>query len=347
MKNIGYRLLKIWIKSGLYLYYGKIKVIGLEHLPKDRPVLFLPNHQSALMDVLLIVVDCNRKPFFLTRSDIFTKPLLKKFFAYLRMIPIYRIRDGREALKNNQAVFDTCADLFRKNHAIVMFPEANHNIKRRVRPLSKGFTRILFNAIEKNQEQDIHMVPVGLNYLKNDGFPDKVTIIYGQSISAKLHYDSKNVPSSVNHIKKTVSDSLKTLTTHIEDEKNYESIVARLNGNKVDYLNPQETNRHIGLLDSADSSETKRSPENILNKIFKLFFVLLNFPIVLLWRKWARPKVWEPEFMATLRFGFALITYPIYYSILFGGIALIGNPSIALISIFGLFLFNWAYVRWN
>ncbi|HZJ21288.1 MAG TPA: 1-acyl-sn-glycerol-3-phosphate acyltransferase, partial [Pricia sp.] len=75
MKNLGYRLLKLWIKAGLYLYYGKIKISGLENVPRNEPVLFLPNHQGALMDVLLIVTDCHRKPFFLTRSDVFKRPM--------------------------------------------------------------------------------------------------------------------------------------------------------------------------------------------------------------------------------------------------------------------------------
>ena len=90
------------------------------------------------------------------------------------MIPIYRIRDGRESLKNNQAVFDLCSDLLQQKEAILMFPEANHNLKRRVRPLSKGFTRILFNTLLQAPETDIQIVPVGINYKDAVRFPDQV-----------------------------------------------------------------------------------------------------------------------------------------------------------------------------
>ena len=109
MKNFGYNLARLWVKIGLYLYFGKIKVSGLSHIPKDKPVLFLSNHQNALLDVLLIGIDCNRKPYFLTRADVFNSPILKAIFDIFQMIPIYRIRDGRESLKKNQAVFDRCA----------------------------------------------------------------------------------------------------------------------------------------------------------------------------------------------------------------------------------------------
>ncbi|NNE77178.1 MAG: hypothetical protein HKN31_08905 [Pricia sp.] len=317
----------------------------MENVPKDAPVLFLPNHQSALMDVLLIVVDCNRKPFFLTRSDVFTKPALKRFFAYLRMIPIYRIRDGREALKKNQAVFEQCAEIFKQNHAIVMFPEANHNIKRRVRPLSKGFTRIVFNTIEKFPELNLHIVPVGLNYLRNDGFPDKVALYYDKSIMVKGMYNPEDTHKSVNRIKKAVSNRLKTLTTHIGDEKHYGNIATQLDQLGVDYLNPFETNRVVQKLVVTPEAKISKSSTHIFRAFGKGLFTILNFPILLLWRKWLKPKVWEPEFMGTLRFGYALLIYPIYYLVLFIGITLIFNVLTGLLFVVGLLLFNWLYVR--
>ncbi|MBU3025447.1 lysophospholipid acyltransferase family protein [Zobellia galactanivorans] len=347
MKNIGYRLLKVWIKSGLYLYYGKIRVSGLENVPKDKAVLFLPNHQGALLDVLLIAVDCNRKPFFLTRSDVFTKPTLKKFFAYLRMIPIYRIRDGREALKNNQAVFDQCAEIFKDNHAIVMFPEANHNIKRRVRPLSKGFTRILFNAVERLPETELYIVPVGLNYRGNSSFPDKVALYYDKNILVNTLYDPKDVQASVNRVKGKVSDRLKQLTTHIEDFDNYENIAGQLNRMDVDFLDPFETNKVIEGLDPSVKVSDQVRKKGPLRVVADAIFEVLNFPVILLWRKWAKPKVWEPEFMGTLRFGFSLLAYPVYYALLFTCIALFCDSLVALAVILALFVYNWAYVRSN
>ncbi len=367
MKNLGYRLLKFWITSGLYLYYGKIKISGLENIPRNGPVLFLPNHQGALMDVLLIVTDCHRKPFFLTRSDVFERTSLKKFFAYLRMLPIYRIRDGRESLKKNQAVFDECVRLFQKRHALVMFPEASHNIKRRVRPLSKGFTRILFNTLDKTPELKIHIIPVGMNYRSNTGFPDKVALCYGTPILAHALYDSMVVQESSNRIRDAVSESLKKLTIHIADEENYDATLQKLDALGVDYLKPKVTNEAIKKLDALGvdclkSEETNAAIKNMdssycsamnlknqtaLNAFFKGFFNILNFPVLILWRTWIKPKVWEPEFMGTMRFGFALMAYPIYYGILFVVLAAIWNAALGCTAIVALFLFNWAYVRWN
>jgi 1-acyl-sn-glycerol-3-phosphate acyltransferase len=349
LRSFGYNLTKWWIKAGLYLYYGKIKVSGLTNVPKDKPVLFLPNHQSALLDVLLIAVDCNRKPYFLTRSDVFKGEFLNALFAYFQMIPIYRIRDGRESLKNNQAIFDTCTDLLRKNEAILMFPEANHNLKRRVRPLSKGFTRILFNTLERAPETDIHIVPIGINYRNSLKYPDKVALYFGKPIPVKDSYDAMDSRASVDKIKAVVSTKLQGLTSHIFDEENYDYIVGHLDEAGVDYLDPTAVNDKIASLPQIETavavkkwSSTKVS---FTNAFFMVLFVLLNLPIVLIWKIVVKPKVWEPEFMGTLRFGFALWVFPIYVMSLFGILAWIFSLSVASSLVLGLFLFNWGYAR--
>lgn len=343
MKNLIYSIVKIWMKTNLHLYYGKIKVSGLENVPKDKPVLFLPNHQSALLDVLLIAVDCNRKPWFLTRSDVFKSKTLISIFNFFQMIPIYRIRDGRASLKNNQAVFDRCSELLVNHQAILMFPEANHNLKRRVRPLSKGFTRILFNTLNAAPNTDIHLVPVGINYRDAVRFPDKVALYFDTPIAVKGMYDPKRERESIDRIKGAVSSRLKKLTTHIEDEHSYEATVNRLDAIGVDYLNPVAVNETLENIVMTEVVTNKKSA--FLSDLVKAMFRLLNFPMVLLWRTFGKPKVWEPEFMGTLRFAFALLAYPIYYALLFTIVALIWNPLMGFGVAVGLFVFNWFFVR--
>ncbi|MFS4494520.1 lysophospholipid acyltransferase family protein [Maribacter sp. 2308TA10-17] len=345
MKNLVYYLVKIWMKINLHLYYGKIKVSGLENVPKDKPVLFLPNHQSALLDVLLIATDCNRKPWFLTRSDVFKSKTLISIFNFFQMIPIYRIRDGRDSLKNNQAVFDRCSELLIQKEALLMFPEANHNLKRRVRPLSKGFTRILFNTLDKASDTDIMIVPVGINYRNAVRFPDKVALYFDTPIAVKELYNPSDEKGSINKIKEAVSNRLKKLTTHIEDEETYEETIQQLDARGVDYLNPEKVNNTLQNLSSGVDQNQKKI--SIFGGISKALFTLLNLPMLLIWRTFGKPKVWEPEFMGTLRFAFALLTYPIYYGLVFTIVTLVFNPLIGSGASLGLFVFNWLVVRLN
>lgn len=337
------------MKAGLHLYYGKIRVSGLEHVPKNKAVLFLPNHQSALLDVLLIAVDCNRKPYFLTRSDVFKGSFLKKVFNFFQMIPIYRMRDGRESLLHNQAVFDTCADLLVQKKSILLFPEANHNLKRRVRPLSKGFTRILFNTLEVAPETDIQIVPVGINYRNSLHFPDKVALFFGKPIAVKESYDPADIRFSVEAIKAKVSTSLHGLTTHIADEENYGTILEQLKLAGSDYLNPVAVNEKIASLpENAEFKFTAvqgKKGLGLYRFLFKGLFTALNLPVLLIWRTFVKPKVWEPEFMGTLRFGFSLLVYPIYFILVFGAVTWFFNPVMGSVAACVLFFFNWLYAR--
>ncbi len=347
MRQVGYLLVKLWIKAALHLFYGKIVVHGLENVPKNAPILFLPNHQSALLDVLLIAVDCNRKPYFLTRSDVFKGKFLKVVFDIFQMIPIYRFRDGRESLKNNQAIFDHCSELLIHKEAILMFPEANHNLKRRVRPLSKGFTRILFNTLDKAPETEIQIIAVGINYRDAESFPDKVALYFDAPIAVNVMYDPKDEKGLVDSIKDAVSRRLKNLTTHIADEANYQDIASKLDSLQVDYLKPEGVNKTISELQSSALNSAKIGENGVLRKLLGGVFVVLNLPVVLIWKKLIKPKVWEPEFTGTLRFAFALLAYPLYFAILFTIVVSISNVIVALVAVLALFLFDWMYVRWH
>ena len=348
MKDFIYNGIKILVKSGLHCYYRKIEIVGLENVPRNKPVLFLPNHQNALIDVLLLVTDCNRKPYFLTRSDVFGKPFLNAIFDFFRMIPIYRIRDGREALSKNDAIFEKCSDILGRGEALSIFPEANHNLKRTVRPLSKGFTRILDRTMKKYPGLDIQLVPVGLNYKDAKRFPDEVSLHYGKPISYKSIYEENDSSTRTPNILKLVTESLQKLTTHIPPEADYKQTEAMLYEKNSNFLNPTETNRAIkAILEKSMNVKVDSFKRKGSISILKLLFMVVNFPVLLLWRFIVKPKVPEPEFMGTMRFATAFVGFAIYYVLLFAFLSLWLNIEVALTAVLGFFLFNWITVKSN
>ena len=148
MKAVLYVAFKGLIRAGFRCYYKEIRMEDMDRVPSKGPVMLLPNHQNGLMDPLLYAAFARGKPYFLTRSDVFGNKVLKWIFEGLRMMPIYRLRDGRQTLERNQEVFERCAALFAQGEQLLLFPEANHNLRRQVRPLSKGFTRTLARSFE-------------------------------------------------------------------------------------------------------------------------------------------------------------------------------------------------------
>lgn len=308
MKKFGYYFFKYWISAGLFFYYRKIDIVGLENVPEDKPVLFLSNHQNALMDVLLIATHCKRKPWFLTRSDVFKNPIFRPLFRFLQMLPIYRMRDGKDTLAKNQAIFVACANILAENGAILLFPEANHNLKRRVRPLSKGFTRLIDAALDNNGKLDIHLVPVGQNYQSAPSMGDSTAVWYGAPIRVQEHSSQDRV----NTLKEEVFQQLKQLTTNIAAEEEYGLWVERLETARTDFTNPQKVNALLAKAPSFKSPSNKRTP-HFLKPASRFLFYMLNLPLIFLWRVLVKPKVPEPEFMSTFRFGFAMLAYPIFY----------------------------------
>ncbi|WP_419214163.1 lysophospholipid acyltransferase family protein [Maribacter sp. X9] len=346
MKGILYTSVKFVVKVGLYFYHKRIKIVGLEHIPKDKPVIFLPNHQSALIDVLLIVTDCERKPYFLTRADVFSNSFLKTLFSYFRMIPIYRIRDGRKTLSNNNLIFDKCAKLLASEEALVIFPEANHNLRRKVRPLSKGFVRIILRTLEMYPNLDIQLVPVGVNYKDAAHFPDEVAVHYGKAIAVKRLYHQQTLIEFSTAIKIKIKASLEELTTHIPDELDYDAALRVLENDNPDFLNPKETNEKIKFFSNEKFTVPyKRSKQLQGSWFFGVVFIILNFPVVLLWKLMIKPKVPEDEFMGTFRFATGLVFFPIYMIFLFFFFTSFLNIAMALLCLACFILLNTLLVK--
>lgn len=261
------------------------------------------------MDILLITTHCNGKPWYLTRADVFKNKIFRPLFEFLQMLPVYRIRDGKANLPKNKPIFERCGRLLDSNEAILLFPEANHSLIRRVRPLSKGFTRIIDATLRFNPNLDVQLVPIGQNYQCPRQVGDSAALYFGKPIAIK---EFKYETDFVGLIKQKVFEELGQLTTHIE-AGNYENILSQLEAYKVDFTHPDMVNKVVALNQFENSP--KRTNNN--NSIARFLFRSINVPIIFLWRFWLKPKVPEPEFEATYRFGFSLTAYPVaYFSVL-------------------------------
>ncbi|MDZ7807651.1 MAG: 1-acyl-sn-glycerol-3-phosphate acyltransferase [Gracilimonas sp.] len=124
--------------------------------------------------------------YFLTRAQAFKPDIVGKFLWSINMMPVYRVRDGFSSIQKNNEIFDKCISYLKNKDTILIFAEANHNLKRRIRPLSKGFTRIAFDAEEKyNWHLDLQIVPVGVNYTRHRKAGNTVQVNYGKAIPSK------------------------------------------------------------------------------------------------------------------------------------------------------------------
>lgn len=179
-----YTVLRFWLRLTLKMYYREIKVVGNPNgVPAKYPVIFAPNHQNAFVDAILVHYAANRQSVSLTRSDVFSNPKLAGVFRHLKMMPVYRPRDGGDIVAQNKKIFDQCAQLLRDKGNLLIFPEGNHGAEFRLRNLQKGFARIGFQAeSEADFKLGLHIVPVSINYERHDLFNGALMISYGEPI---------------------------------------------------------------------------------------------------------------------------------------------------------------------
>lgn len=239
------------VGAGLRLFYRKIKIVGKQQLPKNKPILFVPNHQNSFMDALLVVTSVKPFIYFLTRAEAFQPAAQAWFLKSLNMLPIYRVRDGFSSVQKNNDIFEECFNYFGRNDAVLIFPEANHDLKRRIRPFSKGFTRIAFGGEEYYKwELDLQVVPVGLNYTNHREARNVVQVHYGQPIPVQNYQDlyEEDQNEATRQLKHDVSESMKKLVFHVQNLDDYavhKILWQELEPNMVDLTNPDIANARI------------------------------------------------------------------------------------------------------
>lgn len=307
LKKIWYTLFKIYIQTGLFFYTKKIKIVGRKNIPKKGAILFAVNHPNGLLDPLVVTTNTPRITHYLVRAAIFKKPLVKKLLGTLNLMPIYRIRDGVKELSKNTGVFSDCYNILHKQSALMIFPEGSHDRRRTIRTISKGFTRILFGALDTYPDLEIHIIPVGVTYQNASQFPCKVAIHYGKPILANELYHKEALNKSVNTIKNAVSDQLKELSVHIPFDENYYKVLQELNDNNVDFTNVTSVNKMI-------QSGTILPSKKLFNfgVFFKIPFVANSILPWLIWKIISK-KVGEIEFVDTFRFGISISLFPLFY----------------------------------
>ena len=225
-RSLMYHILYRWVKFVFNQYYSKIEVTGLENIPKDAPVIFAPNHQNAVMDALVVLFSSPGDTVFLARADLFRKPLLARALNNLKILPVFRIRDGVGELGKNQEIFDITVGVLHRKHQLCLMPEGNHGSYRRLRALVKGIFRIAFKTQETHKDQPyVKIVPVGLDFQDYTKHHQTLLVNYGKPIEVSDYWKTfeENGPRGVNRIRDHLASELKELMIHIKTKDYYDT----------------------------------------------------------------------------------------------------------------------------
>ncbi len=215
-------LVKLWHDK---IFYKKVVYVNRQKVPKNEHLIFTANHQNALMDALAIEFSFGNQFVFVARSDIFKKKFIAAILYFLKILPVYRIRDGYDSLKKNKEIFDKTMDVIENKNGFVIMPEGDHAGFRRLRRLRKGFARIAFQAEEASDySMDIKIVPVGITYNNYESYRTELLVVFGKPISLSEYYDDykENQAQAFNKLSQRLSEKLKPLMIEITSEKYYD-----------------------------------------------------------------------------------------------------------------------------
>lgn len=258
------------VRPALKLFYSECTVSGTEHIPQDKPVIFVPNHQNSFIDALHIV--CNTRLFlhFLTRAEPFEIPVVSHFLRSLNLLPVYRVRDGFSSITKTEETFQECYRHLGNGDSVLVFAEANHDLKRRVRPLSKGFTRIAFGAEKHhNWDLDLQVMPVGLNYGDHRKSRTPVHIAFGECIPASNFRELylRDERKAANELKRATSEGLKKLTMHVPNLKDYplhHLLLDKLEPDRRKLIDPQTVNKRVSIIEKNYDSDWTADADQVL-----------------------------------------------------------------------------------
>lgn len=250
MKNwsLGYALLKVFVQFAFRLSHKRIIVLGKKNIPKNKPIIFAPNHQNALMDPLAVLCTNHTQPVWLARADIFKKKSTRSILRFLKIMPVYRIRDGKSNLGMNDEIFNQAIEVLENKKALALFPEAAHSGKRQMLPHKKAIPRIAFLAEEKSNFQlHLQVVPVGIYYSHYWHFNRTLVVNYGQPISVD-EYQSEyenNPQQAALLLRDEIRKRIEPLTININSEYHYDNyeLFRELVGDQFASLNKQHKNK--------------------------------------------------------------------------------------------------------
>lgn len=215
-----YYFVKFICKIGFRINFRKVYLHYQAELPKNKAIIFAANHPTAFLDPVMIGAYLDRPTYFIVRGDIFKGKFILAILNALKLLPIFRFRDGYSNLKNNQATMDTVYQKLSEQRCVLVLAEGQTKHEKRLRPIQKGTARMAFGAIEKHQLEEIYIVPIGVNYTDSHQFRSFMMTIVGKPIDLRdyIPMHQENPRKAIKQLTDRIETDMRALVTHIEAE---------------------------------------------------------------------------------------------------------------------------------
>ena len=173
------------LRLALRIYFQRIEVTGVEHVPLDKPVIFVLNHPNALVDPVFLLCLAPRRISFLAKAPLFRMPIIGYFVKQFDSLPVYRRQDEGEDVSKNQETFVAARKLLARGGTIGICPEGVSHDEPGLRPIKTGAARISLAAVATGEVSNLKIIPAGLYYTSKTSFRSDALLYFGNPIDVE------------------------------------------------------------------------------------------------------------------------------------------------------------------
>src|SRR5215217_3551445 len=179
------RIIVALVRLALRIYFQRIEVTGVEHVPLDTPVIFVLNHPNALVDPVFLLCLAPREVSFLAKAPLFRYPVIGYLVKELDSLPVYRRQDEGQDVTKNQETFVAARKLLAGGGTIAICPEGISHDKPGLQPIKTGAARIALAAVSTGEVSSLKIVPAGLYYTSKTSFRSDALLYFGAPIEVE------------------------------------------------------------------------------------------------------------------------------------------------------------------
>lgn len=258
--SLPYRILYFFARFFFGLYYRRFIIVGRENIPKDVQIIFASNHQNALMDALSILFGYGKPVVFLARADMFKKQFFARLLYFVKILPVFRPRDGMDSMSQNYETFSRTAKVLKAGLPIGILPEGTHSPIKKLQPLKKGICRIAFLTAETEEfKSEIMIVPMGVDYTHYSRAGTDLLLQYGKPIPVSEYYSlyQENPQKAITQLRDRLSLAIHNLMIDARNEEFYQTYL------RLSSMLPQPQAPHLHEARVASFYQT----QSLINKL--------------------------------------------------------------------------------
>lgn len=164
------------------LYVKSINIKGKENFDTKRGALLAATHPNSFLDSIVCQINLKKPIWSLARGDAFKKGFIGFILTTVKMLPIYRLSEGKHNMVKNEATFEDCKELFKLKENVIIFSEGLCKNQTKLLPLKKGTARLAIDSWKR--DINVQVIPTSITYNDFKSWGRIVNINYNKAIEA-------------------------------------------------------------------------------------------------------------------------------------------------------------------